>query len=154
VSSLLGMRTKRSISTAVGHAMCLPAIMRVQRCSVGNSVPAVHSKFCVSSYMLLRACTLYNHNHNHKSYKNNITFFGLDVVSQTNIYMGHDCLPAMFSPHTEESKTNTLDCWVVILRWWLEASYIYIARQTHVLYGFQKCSVSFVMQKSLSASYV
>jgi len=85
VSSLLGMRTKRSISTAVGHAMCLPAIMRVQRCSVGNSVPAVHSKFCVSSYMLPRACTLYNHNHNHKSYKNNITFFGLDVVSQTNI---------------------------------------------------------------------
>jgi hypothetical protein len=38
---------------------------------------------------------------------------------------GHVCLPPMCSPCTEESETNTLDCWVVILRRWLEASYIY-----------------------------
>ena len=85
-------------------------------------------------------CTLYNHNHNHtESYKNNI-FFWSRCFPNKHIYgpCSLACnVPSI--PYTEESKTNTLGSWVVVLRWWLQASYIYIHSQTHVLYGFQKC---------------
>jgi len=126
VSSLLGMRTKpRHLNRSWPRhvSACNHARTKMLRRQFRPRHPLQINP--VSSYMLLRDCTLHNHNHNHSPRSLTKISFFWSRCCFPNKHIGHVCLPAMCSHAQKKSRQTRLGGYIKNLRWWLEASYIY-----------------------------